>query len=149
MSETATVDAAGKVEAVKPDLEPEEFDGKIESAFGKPLADYNKGISVIPYKATFERINVNSAIPPKEMPDDADILDMANNKRKANARSKEIARLLELHGIKKPTMEEDVELQVKSMVVGMVASKRYTQEQAEKVARRMLGLVPDEEPATT
>lgn len=144
MSETTVVTTEG-LDVTTPATETVKFDGVIENAFGKAIADYNKGFTSIPYETTFEQINVFAAIPPRELPTEKDQLDMVNNKRKANARSKEIARLQELHGIKRPSMEEDSELQVKSMVAGMVASKKYTAAQAEKVARKMLGLDVEEE----
>lgn len=140
MGETTVVDASGATATEAPTTEIVKFDGVIESAFGKKVADYNKGMSSIPYETTFEQINLFSAIPARELPTEADQLALVNNARKANARQKEIARVLDVAGIKKPTMEEDVELQVKSIVAGMIASKKYTEAQASELARRMLGL---------
>ena len=131
MTETATVETPATVET-------RTFEGTIESAYGKDLADFGSG--PLSFSGEYEHILSFDAIPAKETPDNSDILTMVNNKRKANARQKEMQKVLDGAGIKKPTMEDDEELRIKAIVTGLVASKKYNTEQATTLARQMLGV---------
>lgn len=112
----------------------ETFDGVMENAYGKALD------TAITFEGSFERVTVFEAIPPKELPDNDDVLTLVNNKRKANARQKAMQAALDAAGVKKPTLEGDVDLQVKTIAKGLAASGKYTEDQATALAKQMLGL---------
>ena len=138
MTDVATgTDSAG--------VETKVFDGNIENAYGRPLKDlkFKPGstpVLVIPFIGEYEHIRTYDAIPAKELPDKEDTLAYVNQARKANARQKAMQKALDDAGVVKPTMEEDVTLQLKSMVAGMVASKKYNEESATKLAKQILGI---------
>lgn len=138
MTDVATgTDAAG--------VETKVFDGNIENAYGRPLKElkFKEGFTpvlVIPFIGEYEALKTYDAIPAKELPDKEDVLAMVNTARKANARQKAMQKALDDAGVIKPTMEDDVTLQLKSMVAGMVASKKYTEEAATKLAKQILGI---------
>jgi hypothetical protein len=136
MTDTITVEAGKKIES---------FDGKIESAYGRELKanrfkDGFPVVSVLNYTATYEKLEKYDDIPEKEMPDKDDILAVVNNARKANARQKARGDALEVAGVIKPTMADDDELKIKSIMVGLLASKLYTEVTARAFARKALGL---------
>lgn len=120
--------------AVEAGVKTVTFSGTIENAYGKTLP------TPINYEASYEEILSYDAIPPKELPDKDDVLSMVNNARKANARQKAMQSALDAAGIVKPTLESDVDLQVKTIAKALVASGKYTQETAEAAARATLGL---------
>jgi hypothetical protein len=123
----------------------ESFDGVIENAYGRPLTQnkFKDGSSPVPsikYNASFEKLVTYDAIPEKEMPDKDDILALVNNARKANARQKAMQTALDGAGVIKPTMEDDDELKIASIVKGLIASKKYNEVGARTLAKQMLGL---------
>lgn len=111
-----------------------EFDGTIENAYGLPLD------TSIAYEGVYDHVLDNASIPAKEMPDDEAILALVNNKRKANARQKAMQEALDAAGIKKPTLDNSVDLQISTIVKSLVASGKYDKAGAEKQAKSMLGL---------
>lgn len=126
-------------------VETKVFDGVIENAYGRPLKElkFKDGftpVTSIPFIGEYESVKVYDAIPAKELPDKDDQLAMVNQARKANARQKAMQKALDDAGVIKPTMEDDSTLQLKSMVAGMVASKKYTEEAATKLAKQILGI---------
>jgi hypothetical protein len=126
-------------------VETKVFDGTIENAYGRPLKElkFKNGatpVTAIPFIGEYEHLKTYDAIPAKEHPDKDDILAVVNQARKANARQKAMQKALDDAGVVKPTMEDDVTLQLKSMVAGMVASKKYTEESATKMAKQILGI---------
>lgn len=121
------------------------FDGVIESAYGSKLADarFKPGstpVTSLAYVASFEELTSYDAIPAKELPDKDDILSVVNQARKANARQKAMQKALDDAGVIKPTLADDVNLQLATMVKAMVASKKYTEETATAAAKTILGL---------
>ncbi len=121
------------------------FDGKIENAYGRSLEQnkFSEGstpVKVINYKTTFDELESLAEVPEDEKPNDKDILALVNNTRKANARQKAIQDALTNAGVIKPTLEDDVELQIAGMVKSLVASKKYNEEQARQLAKQMLGV---------
>lgn len=133
MTETATVTDNGTELGTK-GSKVVKFDGVIESAYGIKLD------TPLTYETEYEELVSFDAIPAKELPDNDDILALVNNKRKANQRQKAMQKALDDAGIVKPTLENSETLQLKTMVDSMVASKKYTREQATATAKQILGI---------
>lgn len=134
--------------------EKETFEGSIEKQWGR---NFDVPVS---YIGEFNKILSNEAIPAAEMPSDEDILDLVNNKRKANARQKAMSDALATaakaferdnpgkdNPYVRPTLENSDDLRVKNMVDAMVSQKKAdgtalyaTRQDAEKLARQILGL---------
>lgn len=112
----------------------ETFKGTIENAYGQPL---DKPLA---FSGSYEMLVKGDEIPAKEQPDANDILNYVNAKRKANARQKAMQEVLDAAGIEKPTLENNVDLQVRTMVKSLVASGKYNEEQATTFAKTALGL---------
>jgi hypothetical protein len=118
-------------------VEVKQFDGRMENAYGKELD------TPIDFEGTYEHLKSYDAIPAKELPDKKEVLAYVNRKRLANERQKAMQAALDAAGIVKPTMETDEELQIRSIVRGLVASKKHDEASARAVARQILGL-PEE-----
>jgi len=123
----------------------ETFDGVIENAYGRKLdankfKDGKQVVSSLKYSANYEKLTSYDAIPEKEMPDKDDVLALVNNARKANARQKAMQSALDEAGVIKPTMEDDDELKIASIVKGLLASKKYDEAGARQLAKQMLGI---------
>lgn len=114
-------------------MQTETFKGTIESAYGEKLS---KALS---FSGTYEAYQSLDEIPADEKPSDSDIVDFVNQRRKANARQKSMNEVLTANGITKPTLEDNVDLQVKTMVKALVASGKYNNEQATAIAKQALG----------
>lgn len=115
-------------------MKTETFKGTIENAYGQPLE------KALAFSGDFEKLEKGDEIPAKEQPDADEILTYVNSKRKANARQKAMQAVLDAAGIEKPTLENNVDLQVKTMVKSLVASGKYNEEQATQFAKTALGL---------
>jgi len=115
-------------------MKTEKFKGKIENAYGKPLA------VALPYEAEFDSFEsiaeVNAA---NAYPKDADIVDFLNAKAKANARQKGMQVALDAAGIIKPTLENDGQLRLRSMLKILVAAGK-TEDEAKALASATLGI---------
>jgi hypothetical protein len=109
----------------------ETFSGKMENAYGQPLA---KAIS---FSGTYDAFESVEEIRSKnEYPSDDEIVAFVNNKRKANARQKSMQAALDAAGIAKPTLE-DPQVQLKSMIKIFVAAGR-SEDEARKLAEAAL-----------
>lgn len=117
-----------------PTVKTVEFDGVMENAYGQKLD------AAIPFEGTYEHLLNFESIPAKESLSEDDILKVVNDARKANARQKAMQDALDTAGIKKPTLENNSELQISTMVKSLVASGKYTKESATVFARTALGL---------
>jgi hypothetical protein len=90
---------------------------------------------------SFEELVKGDAIPADEQLDDEDIRRAVNAKRNATERSKEQTKTVKASGFELPSQKiSEPEVQVKTMVRALVASGKYSQEQAETFARNTLGL---------
>jgi hypothetical protein len=114
-------------------MELTKFSGTMESAYGqkleKPLA----------FEGSYEAFTSYDEIPEKELPSQDDILNFVNNQLKANARQKAMNKVLDDNKIVKPTLKDSPELQISTMAKVLLASGKYTQEQAEAIAKQTLG----------
>ncbi len=115
-------------------MKNETFKGTIENAYGLTLP------TPVKFEGSYEAIEKFEEIPAKEMPSNEEIVDFLNTKRKANARQKSMGEALTAAGIVKPTLENNTDLQIKTMVKSLVASGKYTEEAATAVAKQVLGL---------
>jgi hypothetical protein len=119
--------------------------GVIENAYGRKL-DANKFkeghavVSELKYSDTYEEYTDYAQVPKDEKLTEADMLKKVNDDRRNNARQKAMQAALDKAGVIKPTMEDDDELKIASIVKGLVASKKYNDEQARQLAKQMLGL---------
>lgn len=119
--------------------------GTIENAYGRKL-DTNKFkegfgvVSELSYEDTYEEYTDYAHVPKDEKLTEADMLKTVNDARRNNARQKAMQTALDKAGVIKPTMEDDDELKIASIVKGLVASKKYNAEQARQLAKQMLGL---------
>lgn len=119
--------------------------GTIENAYGRKL-DANKFkegkpvVKELKYSDTYEEYTDYSQVPKDERLSEADQLKVVNDARKANARQKAMQKALDDAGVIKPTMEDDDELKIASIVKGLVASKKYDDAQARQLAKQMLGI---------
>lgn len=133
MTETANQTTDG-VELGTKGTKVVKFDGVIESAYGVKLD------TPLSYETEYEEIINFDAIPAKEAPDSDDILAWVNNKRKANQRQKAMQAAMDAAGIVKPTLESSDDLKVKNIVDSLLASKKYTRDEATALAKNMLGI---------
>ncbi len=114
-------------------MKSETYSGTIESAYGSPLP------TALKFNGTFEAFEtldeVRSA---NEYPTDVDILAFVNGKRKANARQKSMQAALDAAGIVKPTLENDVQLQLRTMLKVLIASGK-SEPEARQTAEAVIG----------
>ena len=115
-----------------PAVKTVEFDGVMENAYGKELE------TALSFDGSYEHILNFESIPAKELPDNDDLLTLVNNKRKANARQKAMQAVLDNAGIKKPTLENDRDLQIRTMVKVLVATGK-TEAVARQIAETAIG----------
>lgn len=114
-------------------METIKFSGVMENAYGQKLE------KPIAFDGEYEAYTSFDEIPEKEKPSEDEILNIVNNKTKANARQKSMNAALTAAGIEKPTLKDSPELQISTMAKVLMASGKYTQEQAEQIARQTLG----------
>lgn len=114
-------------------METIKFSGIMENAYGnklpKPLA----------FEGQYEAFETLEQVPDSEKPSEDELLNFVNNKRKANARQKSMNDVLTANNIVKPTLADSPELQISTMAKVLLASGKYTQEQAEQIAKQTLG----------
>ena len=114
-------------------METIKFSGVMESAYGNKLA------KPLAFEGQFEAYETLNDIPGNEMPSDDELLNFVNNKRKANARQKAMNDVLTANNIVKPTLEDSPELQISTMAKVLLASGKYSAEQATAIAKQTLG----------
>lgn len=108
--------------------------GTIETAYGTKLD------TPIPYEFSYEAFeSFEEAARANELLSNKEHLNAINNGRKAASRSAKVASLLEEKGIKKPTLENNPDLQLKTLVSVLVAAGR-SEEDATQVAKMTLGI---------
>jgi hypothetical protein len=91
----------------------EVFSGKIENAHKRALSSYkdadgNPLPAMVPYETEFQKFgDIEDVKAANEMPSEQDMVDTANEKRKAAARAKKISETLTALGVVKPNAEND------------------------------------------
>lgn len=102
------------------------------------------GNEITPFEYTFEHTqyaNLDEVRAKGEYPSDKEILGFVNAREKANKRASAFQKELDQRGIKKPTLEDNVDLQVSTIVKVLLASGKVADEAAAtQQARAMLGL---------
>lgn len=114
-------------------METIKFSGVMENAYGTKLP---KPLS---FEGQYEAFETFADVPENEKPSEDELLNFVNNKRKANARQKSMNDVLNANNIVKPTLADSPELQISTMAKVLLASGKYTQEQAETIAKTTLG----------
>jgi hypothetical protein len=116
-------------------MKTEKFEGKIENAYGKPLA------SALSYEASYDAFDgIDELRAANEFPKDSEIVDFVNAKRKANARQKAMTATLDAAGIVKPTLENDDQFKLREMVKVLTAGGKKTEAEARQIASTVLGI---------
>ena len=114
-------------------MKVETFSGTIESAYGNPVSPALK------FNGSFEAYeSVDAVRSGNDYPNDEEILSFVNNKRKANARQKAMQVALDTAGYVKPTLESDVQLQLRTLIKVYVASGK-SEAEAQQIAETTLG----------
>lgn len=113
---------------------------------GKPKADgaeqekFPVG-TVLKYSGAYDAFENRGEIEKAgKWPNEAAIVDFVNVKEKANAKQKLMQIEQDLAGLIRPTLENDVTLQLKTIYAGLMASKRFTEDAAKALAATNLGL---------
>lgn len=110
---------------------------EIGTAFGNTLE------KPIPFTFEYEELEKGDPIPAKEQLDENDILSVVNQRRAAAARSAATQAALKENGIERPTLEGNVDLQIKAMVKTLRASEKHREtpeDQLVEIAKTVLGL---------
>ena len=114
------------------------FEGTIENAYGKPVSPALK------FEGSYDTFeNAEEMRNKGEWPKDSEIVDWRNSQRKANERQKSMTAALTAAGYEKPTLESDVQLQLKSLIKIYVAAKKPYDE-AKALAESTLGATLEE-----
>lgn len=106
---------------------------RVETAFGQTLAE------PVTFSYTYEELAKGDEIPAKEMPDEDDLRTYVNQKRNAKARASAQSSALTAAGISAPSLEDNQELQLKTMVKVLVAAGK-SEEVATQIAKGALGI---------
>lgn len=114
-------------------MKTETFSGTIESAYGKPVSPALK------FDGKYEAFeSVEEVRSKNEFPSDDEVVNFVNNKRKANARQKSMQSALDAAGYEKPTLENDDQLQLRTLYKVFIAAGKGEQE-AKDLASSTLG----------
>lgn len=120
-------------------MKTEKLEGKIETAFGKTMAEHGRTEPIL-YSGevtVFETAEeVRSA---GEWPNDKTIVSMVNQARKNNERAKLMNAAIADAGIQKPTLENDQQLQLKTLIKVYVAAGK-SEAEAQQIAETSLGV---------
>jgi len=94
----------------------EKFSGLIENYYSKTVSP------ALPYDAEVENFDsIEELKAANEFPKDSEIVNFVNAKRKAAARNKAMQAAVDAAGIKKPTLENDPQLRLKTVYKSLVA----------------------------
>lgn len=111
-------------------------EARAENAFGNAITPFDYTFDHTVY-AGLDEVRAKG-----EYPSDKEILGFVNAREKANKRAAAFQAELDKRGIKKPTLEDNVDLQVTTIVKVLMASGKVTDEAAAtQQAKVMLGLV--------
>ena len=116
----------------------------METKVATASAENAYGNAITPFEYTFEHTvyaNLDEVRAKGEYPSDKEVLGFVNAREKANKRAGAFQKELDARGIKKPTLEDNVDLQISTIVKVLMASGKVTDEAAAtQQARAMLGL---------
>lgn len=114
-------------------MKTETFEGTMENAYGKPLA---QPIAFSGEYSAYE--NIAEVTAANDLLKDKEVVDVRNAQAKSNARQKAMQAALDAAGIVKPTLENDGQLRLKSMHKILVASGK-TDAEARTIAANIVG----------
>lgn len=115
-------------------MKTEKFKGTMENAYGKPLP------TPIAFAGEYDAFeNLQEVKDKNEYPKDEEIVDFANNRRKAAARQKQMQAALDAAGIEKPTLDNDPQLQLKTVYKALIAAGK-SEAEARNIASATLGV---------
>jgi hypothetical protein len=101
---------------------------------------YGKAIEPIKYTGSFDAFDsIVELKAANEFPNDAEIVKLVNNQRKANARQKALNVALDAAGIIKPTLENDEQLRLREMFKILQAAGK-SEAEARQIASVTLGI---------
>lgn len=110
-----------------------QFDGTIENAYGKPVSPALK------FEGSYQAFeNAEEMRGKGEWPKDSEVVDWRNSQRKQAERQRIMTATLEAAGYEKPTLENDVQVQLKGLIKIYVAAKKPYDE-AKALAETTLG----------
>lgn len=131
----------------------ETFSGNMENFYNRPLAkiEVKEGFAPMPasikFDASYDKLlDIASVREVGEYPSEDDILAFVNNKRKANARQKQMQKEVDDRGGIRPTLLNDDQLKLKQAFDVLMAqttpdgSKKYTEDEAKAKASIFLGI---------
>lgn len=114
----------------------------METKTGKASVGSAYGIKLdkpIEFSFKYQALNTPEEVrAAQEWPSDADIVEIVNVARANNARQKEQKVVLEAAGYKQPTLKDSEVLQLRTIYRSLMASKRYTHQQAVELAATTL-----------
>lgn len=115
-------------------MKTETFKGTIESAYGQTVSPALK------FEGTYEAYeSITELRASKDFPADKEIVAFVNSQNKANARQKLMQETLTAAGYSKPTLENDQQLQLRTLVKVFVASGK-SESEAQAIAESTLGV---------
>jgi hypothetical protein len=115
-------------------MKTEAFSGTMENAYGKPLK------SPLAFSGSYQAFETIEELKEKnEFPTDKEIIAFRNNQNKANERQKVMTQVLTDAGYEKPTLENDQQLQLRTLYKVYLAAKK-TPAEARELASTTLGV---------
>lgn len=115
-------------------MKTEQFKATTETAYGKPLP------SPIAYEGKYDAFeSIDEVRTRNEFPSDEEVVTFVNSKRKAAARQKALTAALSDNGYEKPTLENDTQLQLRTLARVFIASGK-SEAEARQIASATLGV---------
>ena len=119
-------------------METETIKGTIKTAFGRPLSSYRPNLESLDFEGPFIALNADEIRAKGDWPNEAKIVKFYNDEKKAARRAELIAAKLEDAGIKKPEKDDPLVV-LQGMYDNLMLTKKYSKEQARKLASDMTG----------
>lgn len=116
----------------------------MENKTGKSTATTAYGSKLetpIAYEFSYQAYqNIDEVKAANDLLTDEEVVKVRNTERLSNARQKALQAALDAAGIVKPTIENDEQLRLREMFKVLMASKKYSEEQARALAATTLGI---------
>ena len=114
-------------------MKDETKSSETSTAYGKKLD------TPIPFTFSWKAYeNIEEVKAANDLPSDEEVVKFRNNQKELSARGKALTAALDAAGYKKPTIENDEQLRLREMFKVLMASKKYTEEQARTLASTTL-----------
>jgi len=116
-------------------VKTKKFKGVISRAYRKPVSP------ALPYDGEYQRFEQPEEVRAAgEWPNEKGVMAYANAKRKAAAAAAIKKAVLDAAGIFEPNVENDEQFRLQQMFDSVMASKKYTEEQARELCSTTLGI---------